>query len=183
MNLLGPEDLRELVGGALAEIVAHVEDLGGTVSAVSGTGVVALFGAPEPMRTTPRGRCALRLRCISSVDNHGGRLSLRVGVETGEAVVGLTGRWLGYPLRGCGGGGERSCGPPSVGNPASVLVGPATRRATEGLFEWGGSEEVAAYPGAKPLTASYLDRPKLRSQGEVGRRRLAGSCAVGGPRQ
>ena len=36
---LGPEELRELVGGALAEVVAQVEALGGTVTSVSGAGL------------------------------------------------------------------------------------------------------------------------------------------------
>ncbi len=173
---LGPEDLGELVGGALAEIVAHVEALGGTVSAVSGTGVVALFGAPENHEDDPERALRAALRCISSVGDHGGRLSLRVGVETGEAVVGPLGGGSGTHYGAVGEVVSVAAALHSVGIPASVLVGPTTRRATEGLFEWGGTEEVAAYPGAKPLTASYLDRPKVRAQGELGRRRLAG-CA------
>ena len=44
---LDPEDLRQVVGEALARLIAEVEGLAGTVTAVSGTGVVALFGAPE----------------------------------------------------------------------------------------------------------------------------------------
>jgi class 3 adenylate cyclase len=42
-----PEDLRQLVGEALAAVITEVEGLGGTVASVSGTGLVALFGAPE----------------------------------------------------------------------------------------------------------------------------------------
>ena len=47
---LAPEDLSERVGSALAEVVAHVEAYGGTVTAVSGAGLVALFGAPVARR-------------------------------------------------------------------------------------------------------------------------------------
>ena len=42
---LGSEDLRDLISGALADVVAQVEALGGTVTAVSGAGLVAVFGS------------------------------------------------------------------------------------------------------------------------------------------
>ncbi len=42
-----PEDLRDLVGDSLAGVMAAVEGLGGTVTSVSGTGLQALFGAPD----------------------------------------------------------------------------------------------------------------------------------------
>ena len=56
----------------------------------------------------------------------------------------------------------------SAAKAGSVLVGPATRAATEGTFEWGPTEEVAPSPGAKPLVASYLERPKARPSGYRG---------------
>ena len=55
----GPEDLRELFGGALAEVVADVESLGGSVTSVSGAGLVALFGAPVAHEDDPE-RAVLR---------------------------------------------------------------------------------------------------------------------------
>ena len=68
----------------------------------------------------------------------------------------------------------------SVARAGSVLVGPATRAATEGLFEWGPSEDVVTSPGAKPLAATYLERPKARPAGQAGRRALArGAPLVG----
>jgi DNA-binding SARP family transcriptional activator len=44
---LGLEELRDLVGGSLAKVIAEVEALGGTVTSVSGRGLQAIFGAPE----------------------------------------------------------------------------------------------------------------------------------------
>ena len=40
---LDPEDLRQVVGEALAGVIAEVEGLGGTVTSVSGAGLAALF--------------------------------------------------------------------------------------------------------------------------------------------
>jgi class 3 adenylate cyclase/tetratricopeptide (TPR) repeat protein len=176
----GPEDLGELIGAALAEIVSNVEALGGTVSAVSGTGVVALFGAPENHEDDPERALRAALRCVSNLNNQGGQLSLRVGVETGEAVVGPLGGSSSTHYGAVGEAVSIAAALNSAAMPASVLVGPATRRAAEALFEWGGTEEVAAHPAAKPLAASYLLRPKVRAKGDVSRRRLAGSAPLVG---
>jgi class 3 adenylate cyclase len=53
---LDPEEVRLVVGEAVARIVASVETFRGTVKDLAGDGVLALFGAPPPMRTTPSGR-------------------------------------------------------------------------------------------------------------------------------
>ncbi len=50
---LDPEDLRQVVGEALAGVIAGVEGLGGTVTSVSGAGLAALFGAPEAHEDDP----------------------------------------------------------------------------------------------------------------------------------
>ena len=86
-----PEDQRERVGGALTEIVGAVESFGGTVSAVSGTGVVALFGAPESHEDDPERALRAAIGAVASVYKRAEGLSLRVGVESGPAVVGSIG--------------------------------------------------------------------------------------------
>ena len=48
-----PEDVREVLGGALAGVIAEVEGLGGTVTSVSGAGLAALFGAPAAHEDDP----------------------------------------------------------------------------------------------------------------------------------
>ena len=68
----------------------------------------------------------------------------------------------------------------SAARAGSLLVGPVTRAATEGIFEWGPTEEVAPTPGAKPLVASYLERLKARSPGYRGHARLAGRALLVG---
>ena len=66
-----PEDLRERVGGALTDIVGAVESFGGTVSAVSGTGVVALFGAPESHEDDPERALRAAIGAVASVYTRG----------------------------------------------------------------------------------------------------------------
>ena len=172
--------MREVIGGALAQVLAQIEALGGTVTSVSGAGLVALFGAPESHEDDPERALRAAFRAVAAAGLASPGLSLRAGVETGAAVVGPI---ESHAFTHYGAVGEvvvAAAALQSVAAPASVLVGPATRAATEGLFEWGPSEQVAVYSGGKPLEARYLGQPKARPSGQSSRRRLAGSAPVVG---
>ena len=180
---LDPEDLRQLVGEALAAVIAEVEGLGGTVTSVSGAGLVALFGAPEaheddPERAVRAGRRILSALAVGGYHPGTGTLSVRVGTETGPAVVGSLGPGTGYGAVGEVVGAAASL--QSAAKAGSVLVGPVTRAATEKTFVWGPTEDVVPTPGAKPLVASYLERPAPRPPGYRGQRRMAGRAPLVG---
>ena len=182
---LDPEDVREVLGPALAGMIAEVEGLGGTVTSISGAGLVALFGAPEAHEDDPERavRAASRLLSVIRTAGHGadsGTFSVRIGIETGPAVVGPLGAWAGYGAVGEVVGAAAAL--QSAARAGSVLVGPVTRAATEGTFEWGPTEEVAPTPSAKPLVASYLERPKARPAVYRGHPRLAGHSPLVGRR-
>ena len=49
---IDPEEMGDVVGNSLAAIISQVEALGGTVTSISGAGLIALFGAHSLMRTT-----------------------------------------------------------------------------------------------------------------------------------
>ena len=180
-----PEDVRAVLGGALEGVIAEVEGLGGTVTSISGAGLVALFGAPEAHEDDPERavRAASRLLSVIRAAGHGvdsGTFSVRVGIETGPAVVGPIGAWAGYGAVGEVVGAAAAL--QSAARAGSVLVGPVTRAATEGTFEWGPTEGVAPTPSAKPLVASYLERPKARPAVYRGHPRLAGRSPLVGRR-
>jgi class 3 adenylate cyclase/tetratricopeptide (TPR) repeat protein len=185
---LDPEDRRQVLGGALAAAIAEVEGLGGTVTSVSGPGLVAVFGAPQSHEDDPERAVRAGSRIVSVVAVGGDlaareALSARVGIETGPAVVGP--RWSGArsDYGAVGEVVEAAAALQSAAKPGSVLVGPATRAATEGIFEWGPTEEVAPTPGAKPLVASYLERAKARPAEQRGQRRAIGPVPVVGRRR
>jgi class 3 adenylate cyclase/tetratricopeptide (TPR) repeat protein len=176
---LDPEDLRQAVGGALTTLIAEVEGLGGTVTSVSGAGLAAIFGAPEAHEDDPERAVRAGARVVSAIDAKGTEpLSVRIGIETGPAVVGPLVTGGGY-----GAVGEvvgLAAALQSAAKAGSVLVGPITRAATEGAFEWGATEDVALTPGAKPVVAWYLGRPMARPSGYRGQRRRAGHATVVG---
>ena len=157
---LDPEDLRELVGGALAGVVAHVEAFGGTVTSVSGAGLVAVFGAPESHEDDPERALRAAFRAVSGAGDGDGGLSLRTGVETGQAVVGPIG---GASTTHYGALGEVvgvAAALQSVARPASVLAGPGTRAATEGLFEWGRQRRWPSNLGRSPSSEPTSSAPR-----------------------
>jgi class 3 adenylate cyclase/tetratricopeptide (TPR) repeat protein len=178
-----PEDVRQVLGAALAGVIAEVEGLGGTVTSVSGAGLAARFGAPEAHEDDPERAVRAGSRILSAIGAGGlpprpGGFSARVGIETGTAVVGPIGAGSGYGALGEVVGAAAAV--QSAARAGSVLVGPVTRAATEETFDWGATENVAPTPGAEPLVASYLERPRARSPGYRGHARLAGRAPLVG---
>ena len=181
-----PEEMKLVVGSALASAIAEVEGLGGTLTAVSGAGLAAFFGAPEAHEDDPERAVRAGFRMLSALgpsedsERSGGRLSLRIGIETGSVVVGPL-----WPAAGAGYGAtgqvmEAAAALQSAAKPGSVLVGPATKAATEGIFEWGPVHQVAVDSRRKPLEAVYVVRPKARRPRFRGERRVARSARLVG---
>jgi class 3 adenylate cyclase len=55
---LEPEELKLVVGDAIARMVGAVEAFGGTIKDLAGDGLLAFFGAPVAMKTTPNAPCS-----------------------------------------------------------------------------------------------------------------------------
>jgi class 3 adenylate cyclase len=175
-----PEDLREVIGGALVEAISQVESLGGTVTSVSGSGLAAIFGAPDAHEDDPERAVRAGYRIVSAIRSSAEKLTVRIGVESGPAVVGPIGVGGRVEYGAVGEVVAVAAALQSVARAGSVLVGPATRAATGERFEWGPSDELARPGGAKPLAAYYLERPKAHVLGHLGGRHLAGQAALVG---
>jgi class 3 adenylate cyclase/tetratricopeptide (TPR) repeat protein len=164
---LGLEALRDLVGGSLATVIAEVESFGGTVTSVSGRGLQAMFGAPEAHEDDPERAVRAAYRSIAAtaatVTAAGPTatepLGLRIGVESGPAVVGPIGGRAKVEYAAFGDVVSVAAALQSAARPGSVLVGPATRAVIAHLFSWGTAEEVTLAADGKPLAAAYLDAP------------------------
>ena len=174
---VGLETLRELVGGSLAAVITEVEALGGTVTSVSGRGLQAMFGAPQAHEDDPERAVLAAFRALTAAATAEaaaeGGTALRIGVESGPAVVGPIGGGAKVEYGAFGDVVSVAAALQSAARPGAVLVGPATRAVTGHLFSWGAGEEVSLGGNARPLVASYLEAPRAR----VGERRPRG---VGG---
>jgi DNA-binding SARP family transcriptional activator/class 3 adenylate cyclase len=194
-----PEDLRELVAGGLARAISEAESLGGSVASVSSTGMSVLFGAPRSHEDDPERALRAALRIVAALGRRrvvtgpassgagggaacssGSALSVRVGVETGMAVVGPIGGGgrIDYGAVGAVVGAAEALR--SAAAPDSVLVGRATRAATEGIFEWGETREVLLAPDLTVLASSHLVGARAHPSAEAGRRQLAAAATLVG---
>lgn len=88
---LGPERMQRLLAGVFDELSVVVEQHGGVVEKFIGDAIFVLFGAPtahadDPLRALRAAEaCAERIRLRSGETE----IAIRVGVETGEALVDL----------------------------------------------------------------------------------------------
>ena len=100
---LDPEDVRATLTPYFARLREELERRGGTVEKFIGDAVMAVFGAPTTHEDDPERavRAALAIRDALAEMNEqdpGIDLHVRIGVNTGEALVSLGGR----PLEGEG---------------------------------------------------------------------------------
>jgi class 3 adenylate cyclase/tetratricopeptide (TPR) repeat protein len=137
-----PEDLKELVDSCMTKLSAIVDRYDGFVDKVIGDALMAVFGAPvahgdDPERAV---RAALEMqRCAVENSAEFGGLALSVGVNTGEVYFAPAGpdereTVLGEAVNAA----QRLQAAAGAG---TVLVGEATRRATERAIAY---EPVAA---------------------------------------
>jgi class 3 adenylate cyclase/tetratricopeptide (TPR) repeat protein len=164
-----PEDVRARIRPYHARLREEIERFGGTVEKFVGDAVMAVFGAPTAHEDDPERAVRAGLRILASIDELNAdeparSLQVRVGINTGEAVVALGAR----PEEGEGivtgdvvNTASRLQGAAPVGG---VAVSAQTHRATERIFEWERLEPVTVKGKAEPLA---LWRP-LRARARFG---------------
>src|SRR5262249_33756279 len=90
-----PEDAQKLLDPALERMIEAVHHFEGTVNRVMGDGIMALFGAPLAHEDHAVRACYAALRMQEAVARysdemqrvHGMAVTIRVGINSGEAVV------------------------------------------------------------------------------------------------
>jgi class 3 adenylate cyclase/tetratricopeptide (TPR) repeat protein len=164
-----PEDVRARIRPYHARLRQEIERYGGTVEKFIGDAVMAVFGAPVAHEDDAERAVRTGLRILEAIEELNDQdstlaLQVRIGINTGEAVVALGAR----PEEGEG------IVTGDVVNTASRLQGAApingiaasetTYRATERVFEYEEVEPVAVKGKPEPLA---LFRP-LASQARFG---------------
>jgi len=181
---LHPEDFRDLTGGALAQMGAAIEELGGTIRGTAGDGVLGLFGAPTAHEDDAERAVVAGLRLVDRMREYGREaaerwgvtnLRVRVGIETGLAVLGevRAGSQAQYDASGdCLNTAARLEG---AADPGGVLVGPVTHRLVSDAFDWGDVRPLVLKGKADPVPARHAlasrgDRPQTRHPSGSGSR-------------
>ncbi|MGH2712085.1 MAG: AAA family ATPase [Actinomycetota bacterium] len=155
---LDPEDVRAMLSPYYALLRERIEGLGGTVEKFIGDAVVGLFGAPVTHEDDPERavRAALDIRDSVAERNEDDPeldLHVRIGVNTGEALVALGAR----PLEGEGmasGDVVNTAARLQTAAPVDgILVGEVTHRATSGVIEYRQADSVDAKGKTEPVKA------------------------------
>ena len=168
-----PEEVRELLSRYFDACSSLVERYGGVVEKFIGDAVMAVWGAPVAQEDDAERAVRTALDIVEAVSSLGTDvgaegLSARVGVLTGEAAVTIGAKGQGMVAGDLVNTASRV---QSTAEPGTVLVGDATRRATEaaiayedaGVHELKGKSEPVALWRALRVVAGV--RGLMKSEG------------------
>jgi len=158
---MDPEDVAAVLAPYHARLRSEFERHGGTVEKFIGDAVMALFGAPVADEDDPERAVRAALAIRDWVLDEGG-LEVRIGVNTGEALVTLEAR----PAEGEGmaaGDVVNTAARLQAAAPVnSILAGEQTYRATERQIEYREAESVQAKGKTQPVAAWEAVEPRSR---------------------
>ncbi len=151
-----PEDVRARIRPYHARLRHEIETYGGTVEKFIGDAVMAVFGAPVAHEDDPERAVKAGLRILEAITDlnetdAGLDLQVRVGIETGEAVVSLDARLEegeGMVTGDVVNTASRLQGAAPVGG---VGVGEGTYAATKAVFDYDPLEPVTLKGKADPV--------------------------------
>src|ERR1700693_4076675 len=160
---VGAERLREIMTDLVDRASAVVQRYGGTVDKFTGDGIMAVFGAPVALEDHAVRACLAALgvqeeakrRAVDVRERDGVDLQLRVGLNSGEVIVGEIGSGpFGYTAVGEQVGMAQRM--ESVAPPGGVMLSASTARLVEGAASLGEVELVQIKGAEEPVPAHRL---------------------------
>ena len=162
---LDPEELKLVVGDAVARMVTAVEAFGGTVKDLAGDGVLALFGAPVAHEDDAERAVRAAIRIIDDIAMFAREvaeawgidtLNVRVGIDTGPVVAGSIGAGQRVEYSALGDAVNVAARLQSSAPPGGLLVGEATHQIVADRFLWRDGQALDLKGKADPVTAYAL---------------------------
>ena len=158
-----PEQVKRLVDRCFERLVADIEAFGGRVDKIIGDGVLALFGAPIAHEDDAERavRAALQLhQTLSAAEAElGFDVRLRVGVNTGEVLVGSLRAGGDYTAMGDVVNTAQRL--QAAAEPGQVLVGQTTHLATRRVVTYRSVGEITAKGRDAPVPAWVAEGVRL----------------------
>jgi len=210
---LDPEDLRRILAAYFNQLARQIRRYEGTIDKYIGDAVMAVFGAPisheDDAERAIRSALAMQESIAKLNDDlereHGVRLSLRIGINTGEVVAGMLGGDVQSAYTVVGDAVNTAQRLESVAPLGQVLVSETTRRLSLHAFEFetlepvslkGKAERVQVYkvlrrrdddidPDTSPLVGREEELARLRGAFDEAMRgslqivHLSGEAGVG----
>ena len=160
---VGAERLREIMADLADRCAAVVQRYGGTVDKFTGDGIMAVFGAPMALEDHAVRACMAALGvqeeakrlAVDVHDRDGVELLLRVGLNSGQVIVGEIGSGpFGYTAIGEQVGMAQRM--ESVAPPGGVMLSASTARLVDGAAALGEPEMVRIKGADEPVAAHRL---------------------------
>jgi class 3 adenylate cyclase/tetratricopeptide (TPR) repeat protein len=168
-----PEQVKGLVDGCFERLVADIAAFGGRVDKIVGDAILALFGAPiaheDDAERAVRTALRLHLTLSEASADLGFDVRLRVGVNTGEVLVGSLRAGGDYTAMGDVVNTAQRL--QSAAEPGQVLVGQATYRATRRAVTYRSVSPIAAKGREAPVPAWVAEGARLPPGHRADRRR------------
>jgi len=170
---LDPEDVRALLAPYHERLRSELERFGGTVEKFIGDAVMALFGAPVAHEDDPERAVRAALAIRDWIAEEGEKLQVRIGVNTGEALVAVDAR----ASQGEGmaaGDVVNTAARIQAGAPVNaILVGELTYRATAHTVNYHEAEPVVAKGKSEPVAVWEALEARARFGVDVAQRPIA----------
>jgi class 3 adenylate cyclase/tetratricopeptide (TPR) repeat protein len=166
-----PEEVKRLVESAFEHLVRDVTAFGGKVDKILGDAIVALFGAPVAHEDDAERavRAALRMQetLAEYSSSSGAALQMRIGVNTGEVLVGAL--RAGGDYTAMGDVVNTASRLQTMAGPDEVLVGESTYLATSEVIEFDSRGALVARGRERPVNV-WVAREALLPPGHRPRR-------------
>jgi class 3 adenylate cyclase/tetratricopeptide (TPR) repeat protein len=169
-----PEDVRARIRPYHARLRAEIERYGGTVEKFVGDAIMAVFGAPVAHEDDAERAVHAGLRILEAIDDLNEatpdlELQVRVGINTGEAVVALGARAEEGEGIVTGDVVNTASRLQSVAPVGGIAVGEATYRATKAVFDYEELDAVKVKGKAGPIAIWRASAARARFGTDVPR--------------
>ena len=185
-----PEEARKLLDPVIEHMMEAVHRYEGTVNQFMGDGIMALFGAPLAHEDHAVRACYAALRMQESVNRYadgvrrteGVPIQIRVGLNSGEVVVGAIGNDLQMDYTAIGQTAHLAARMEQMATPGSILMTADTLRLAEGYVQVKPLGPVSVKGLAEPVevfevTGAGAARSRLQAAAARGLTRFVGRDA------
>jgi class 3 adenylate cyclase/tetratricopeptide (TPR) repeat protein len=177
-----PEQMHTIMDRCFQIILHEVHRFEGTINQFTGDGVMALFGAPVALEDAPRRAVSAALAIQRALgpfakeirERHDAEFRMRIGINTGQVVVGSIGDDLRMDYTAIGDTTNLAARLEQLARPGTILISEATLNLVAGYFDSEDLGEVGIKGKAAPVRAFRVTAERAVS----GRIEAAGSAGL-----